>query len=133
MKMLLIAAFLFVVPASAHNVVECRDIPHYVDDYKRDGTINYVQFDEAADAKALTATLVSMDMTPPGKPAYYLFLSMRALSDTPKNMAASVIAIFDKDECYIASLGLPSQTTQDILQTTFPGREFKIIVAGPDA
>lgn len=101
------------VAAVLSDEVDCKNIQHYLSDFEYPERIKYVRVEDS-DAVAVHTVLVAMGMKPPGDPAYYLFMV------SSNNPAATIIVIFDADECFMANAGLASRTGDMILQMAFP-------------
>ena len=114
LKWFLVLVFLFVIIDIVRaDLVDCKNIQHYLGDFEYPERIKYVRVDGAG-AEAVHTVLIAMGMKPPGDPAYYLFMT------SSNNPAATVIVIFDADECFMANAGLPARKGDLILQMAFP-------------
>ncbi len=93
--------------------VDCKNIQHYLSDFEFPERLKYVRVEDSG-AVAVHTVLIAMGMKPPGAPAYYLFMV------SSNNPAATVIVIFDADECFMANAGVASRTGDMILRMAFP-------------
>ena len=106
--------FLFVIIEIVRaDEMDCKNIQHYLSDFEYPERIKYVRV-EGAGAVAVHTILTAMGLKPPGDPAYYLFMT------SSSNLAATVIVIFDADECFMANAGLAARRGDMILQMAFP-------------
>ena len=116
--LILTFAFLFLFltinfSAMAHEA-ECKNIDHYLDDFANPDVLSYIRISGKEDTQAVWETLTAMGIKPPGTPSHYLFVT------SSRNEAATIIVIFDENECFRANAGIAARRARMILQMAFP-------------
>lgn len=112
-RMFVISFLLAGFPAMADEV-DCKNVDHYLGDFANPDVLKYIRISGQEDAQSVLEVLTAMGIKPPGTPSHYLFIT------SSRNEAATVIVIFDKDECFMANAGVPARRARMILNMAFP-------------